>query len=345
MATKRQTVFLKRMTRPLLILAAVFVIGTAGYKIIGGDQWSLSDIAFMVVYSLTTVDYGDILDVQHNMVAKVYTIILLVAGIGAVTYSVSEVAALVVEGHLTHLFLERRMERTIAGMSGHYILCGVGETGIHVLEELRRSQVPCVVVDSDLERLNSLRESWPNLLYVHGDADERDILVRAGVKRAAGLVATLSADKDNMFVVVTAKFLRPDLKIVTKCVEHENVLSFQHAGASYVVSSNFIGGLRIASEMLRPHVVTFLDRMLRDPTGAMRVAEVTVQEGARIANLALRNCRIHEETGLLVIALLRKGKTDFEYNPIADDVIEPGSVLIVIGTPERIDRLKAMASA
>lgn len=329
--------------RPIALLAGMFVLGALGFYFIGlynGQGYDFLDCVYMTAVSLTTVGYGDVLGIGTTTAGRIYLIVLLVGGMGVTLYSVSSVTAFIVEGHLQRLFRERNMQKKINALNGHYIQCGVGETGIHVLHEMLAAEVPFVVVDQDEEACQRAASQIDReLLYVVGDGTHEQVLATAGIGRAKGLVATLADDKDNLFLVVTANFMNQDLRIVAKCIDHDSVAKFKRAGASYVVSPNYIGGMRIASQMLRPNVVNFLDNMLRGRDKSIRVDEIEVPEGAGSIGQTLRDLRIGERSGMLVIAVRDPGSDEFDYNPGGSRVLQAGSLLVVIG---RINQTEAL---
>jgi voltage-gated potassium channel len=337
---------LNRLAPPIGLLVAVFLLGTAGYFIIGvasGKDWPLLDCAFMTSITLTTVGYGDHLGISQMPFAQVYTMFLIVIGMGATLYSTSAVTAFIVEGHMGRVFKEERMETRIERLRGHTIICGAGETGSHVVLEHSNVGSDFCVVDRNTRRLENLIEEIPKALYIEGDATKEETLEKAGIHRAAGLVAALSSDKDNLFLLVTARYMRPDLPIVAKCLDHDSVPKFQAAGATHVVSPTYIGGLRLASQVLRPHVVDFLDGMLRG-AGNARVSEAVVEEGSEVAGKTLAEARVAERVGLLVVAYRGPGEPTFSYSPGGDTLLEPGSIVVVIGPMDRVRTLESMVS-
>ena len=340
-------VLLRRLAQPFLLLLSVFLVGTAGYMVIGaveGKDWALVDCALMTSITLTTVGYDDHLGATELMSGKIYTMVLIVAGMGATLYSVSSMTAFIVEGHLGRIFKEERVENRIERLTGHTIICGVGRTGSHVIEEHLSVGRPFVCIDADSERLERMVTDHPDLLYIEGDATEEEVLARAGIERAAGLVAALSTDKDNLYLLVTARYMDPDLSIVAKCLDHDDRGKFSAAGATHVVSPTFIGGMRLASQMLRPHVVDFLDGVLRGEGGA-RVSECIVEDGCEIAGQTIADARINQRVGLLIVALRRAGEARFVYSPAGDTRLEPGTVVVVIGPAERVPQLEELTRA
>ena len=329
------------LLQPLLILLAVWLCGAVGFYIVTGGAYSLDRCAYMTAITLTTVSYEDVLGVSQTLTGRIYTMVLLVVGMGATLYSVSSVTAFIVEGHLRRLFRERKMQKKIDNLDHHFIVCGGGETGIHVVHELIAAAVPFVVIDQNPEVCAAVRaQTSEDLLTIIGDATHEKALEQAGIGRARGLVATLTDDKDNLFLVVTANFMNSNLRVVAKCIDYASMAKFKRAGATYVVSPTYIGGLRIASQLLRPNVVNFLDNMLRGRDKTIRVDEVEVPAGGGAAGKTLRDLRIGERTGVLVIAVRDPGSDYFDYNPGGARQLHEGSLLVVIGRGSEAESLR-----
>ena len=268
----------RSFTIAMISLVVLFTIGVIGYWIIEGDnphhKWTVFDAIFMTVITLTTVGYSD-----DNMskVGRAFTVFLLIGGLGIFVYSVGVATAFIVEGQFREVFRRRKMEKSINKLSNHYIVCGIGDTGIHALEEMIQMNIDFVAIEQDQERINH-ELGTKDFLYVQGDATEDEVLIRAGVERARGLIASLSRDQDNLFVVLSAKQLNPRLKIASKAVEANSLSKLKQAGADEVVLSDYIGGMRLASTVTRPIVVNFLDIMLRSQE-TMRFAASVIQSG------------------------------------------------------------------
>ncbi len=334
---------LAHLRLPLSLLAGVFGLGTAGFWLIGDGRWSWLDCAYMVSITLTGVGYGEILE-PMTPGARLFAMGLMWTGMGVALYAVSTVTAFIVESRISELFRERKMEALLVGMRGHYIVCGAGRVGRHVIGEIRSTGRPLVVVDDDPARTEWVRENHPGLGIVLGDATEEAVLAQAGLARATGLIAALGDDSRNMLITVQARYANPKVKIGARCGQNNLVDKFYRAGADYVVNPDFIGGMRIASEMIRPQVVGFLDRMLRGKDPSVRVEEVGVEEGSALAGETLARARIFERTGLAPIALRSAPGEEFAYNPGPEQVLRPGAVLIVIGGPEQTSRLKDLCA-
>ena len=330
---------LKRLVVPVLLVVGTFLFGTVGFVIIGEGKWSLFDCAYMTSVTLTTVGYGEMLD-QMGHDARFFAMIVMWVGMGVTLYAVSTITAFVVEQDLSRLLKERRMEKKIAALRGHIIVCGVGKTGFNVVKELHTTRHPCVLIDENKDRLIRAQQSFKDLFFLCGDATEEEILNRAGIEHAAGIVAALNDDSHNLLITVQARFVNPNIKIVARCDQSNLTDKFYRAGANYIVNPALIGGMRMASEMIRPNVVSFLDRMLRGHDNTVRVEEVTVSERSQWVGLSLSECNFHKHTGLWVIALKHPENEDFAYNPAPSERLQAGTVIIAIGNPGQLSKAR-----
>ena len=324
----------------MISLVILFAIGVIGYRIIEGDnphqKWTVFDAIFMTVITLTTVGYSD-----DNMskLGRAFTVFLLIGGLGIFVYSVGVATAFIIEGQFREVFRRRKMEKSINKLSNHYIVCGIGDTGVHALEEMIQMDMDFVAIERDQERIDH-ELATKAFLYVQGDATEDEVLIRAGVERARGLIASLSRDQDNLFVVLSAKQLNPRLKIASKAVEANSLSKLKQAGADEVVLPDYIGGMRLASTVTRPIVVNFLDIMLRSQE-ATRFAESVIQPGTPLVGLTLGEAHIPDRTNLMVVAV-HKRQGDFIYNPSGGLRLEVGDALIVIADNEQRQNLNKL---
>jgi voltage-gated potassium channel len=338
--TVRDRAFLHQLVFPALLLFIVFVFGTLGFFILGAGKWSLFDCAYMTSITLTTVGYGEILqDFDTNTGGRFFAMILMWSGMGVALYAVSTITGFVVEQRFSRILRERKMEKSIAALKNHFIVCGGGNTAINVLREMIASKQPCVAIELKSERLEWIAAQFQGLYYIQGDATDEEVLLRAGIERASGLLAVLAEDSHNLLITVQARYVNPEIKIVARCHGNNLIDKFYRAGANYVVNPSFIGGMRMASEMIRPHVVSFLDRMLR-VGGAMRVEEVTIGEGSPWVGRSLREMDIQGNTGLIPVSLRHPGDPEFTYNPSLDEVLTAKTVIVVIGNPEQLSNLR-----
>jgi voltage-gated potassium channel len=325
-----------------LWLLAVIFVGAGGFEVIGDGEWSFGDCIYFTIITLSTVGYSHTLPhFEDHLYARVWTVGLIVLGSGTLVYFVSTITAFIVEGDLGGALRRNRMKQVLARLTGHIIVCGAGTTGIHVIEELIHSHIAFCVIDSNEQRLLELAERFgpDKFPYVVGDAADDASLEEAGIARAQGVVAALSEDKDNLFVTITASALNPQARIVAKATEVSARGKMMRAGAKAVVSPTQIGGLRLASEAIRPTVVEFIDLMLRDPKKNLRIEEVAIPESSSLAGAALKDTNIRKESKVLVIAVrLLDGR--YEYNPDPEFVLVSGATLIVLAETAEMARLR-----
>jgi voltage-gated potassium channel len=317
----------------LLLIVVVAATGTVGYMALEG--WSLLDALYMTVITMGTIGYGE----THALsdAGRIFTMGLIITSLGIAGYSISTVAAFIVEGEFYRLIQERRMDQRIAKLKDHIILCGGGRTGHYIAEEFYRTQTPFVLVEQDEANLQAALQIG-DIPYVKADATEDETLRLAGIERAKGLVAALGEDKDNVFIVLSARSLNPRLRVISRVNDEDNASKLRKAGADEVISPNAIGGLRMASVMLRPAVVTFLDEMLRVPGQTLRVDEVHIEGVPGLLGKTLGEANIAKRTGMLVMAI-KSVERGYQFNPGAGTVLNAGDILIVVGTREQIARL------
>jgi len=314
-----------------IILVAIFIIGSVGYWIIGGGDYSLFDCLYMTIITITTIGFTEIVDLAGNTAGRVFTVIIAISGIGVLAYLVTNITAAVVEGQLTKSFRRRRMEKAAAKAREHYIICGVGWTGLHIINELRETRRPHVIIDINQEKIDKSLETMSNSIFLEGDATDNDTLIKAGIESASGLFAVTGDDNQNLVICLTAKQLNPRVRVVAQCNEMKNMEKMEKAGADSVVSPGYISGMRMASEMIRPTVVNFLDNMLRGKDESLRVEEVPMSPSLAGKALASLDLKKYPRTLLLAV---KKGES-WIYNPSRSDyIIEPENRLIVMTTPE-----------
>jgi voltage-gated potassium channel len=334
---------IEKVRLPLTILFFSFFFGAIGYKILFPEKNWIT-VFYMTAITLSTVGYGDVLGVERSEVAELYTIFLIFIGMGAVLYAVSSVTAFIIEGDLKNLLVEHSKIRRLKKMKNHYIICGAGQTGFQVIKELHFANELIVVLEKEEKKIQLLEKEFPDIICLQKDATEEESLLEAQIQTAKGLVAVLSNDKDNLFLVITARFLNPNLKIISRAIDLSIESKLIRAGANYVVSPNHIGGLRIANVLIRPHAVSFLDRMLRDKTGMFRVDEIYVEEGSYLDGKTFKESNIQKYVGVYIFAYYPKmGVGECIYNPSSDLLIKAGSVLVFIGNRDQHEKIKQMA--
>lgn len=333
----------RRLLVAVTLFLVIYTIGTVSFWGISGHPFG--ECAFNTLIFLATVDRPFPPEEQFtkHLSYRILCVVLLVAGMGSVLYTVSTVTALIVEGFFSDVLRRRRMQSEIDRLSGHVIVCGAGRTGIHIIDELYKLELPFVVVDHDEVLLKRAGERYKRLLYVVGDATEEEVLLRAGVERAKGVIAALPTDEANLFVTMTARQLNPKVRVVSKAIDLRTERKLRKAGADAVVSPNYIGGLRMVSEMVRPKTVLFLDKMLRDPLQTTRIDEVRIGTGSELINKTLQEANLVERAGILVLAIRYPDREEFVFRPAKTARLVEDAVLIVLGTVAGIKRAREIA--
>lgn len=319
----------KRFARPLAFLALLHVVGTAGYLAIGGTQrYTVIDALYMTFITIATIGYGEVIDLRDSPVGRLFTMILGFVGIGTTWYIFSQLTAFIVEGEFNAALRRGRMLKTIEGMGNHYLVCGIGRVGTNVGNELAATGRPFVVIDANQAHIDAFRDHHPGTPFLHGDAADDEILLDAGVKRAAGVFAVVGDDAKNLVITLSARQFNPGLRIVSRCHDVTFTEKMRRVGADAVVSPDFTGGMRIASSMIRPQVMTFLDEMLRSDRG-LRMEEIAVSErhdGAPLGGVDTRS-RDH-----ILVAIRRGG--DWLFNPGLDTLLHRGDIIVAMTTPD-----------
>jgi voltage-gated potassium channel len=324
---------LRRARFGLAALAVVTAAGTLGYLLLG---FSPLNAVYQTVTTISTVGFGEVEPMSGR--ERLFTMALILGGVGTAAYILSGLVEAVVDGDLMELVGRRRMERRIAGWSGHVIICGYGRVGRSIAALVATNGTDVVVVDRDAERLADLP-----VATLQGDATDEALLRTAGIGRARVLVAALTTDADNLFLTVTARSMRPDLFIVARVRQEASESKLASAGADRVVNPQRIGGQRMAAFVLQPHVAEFLDVVMHDGTLEFRLEEVQVSTASDICDRSLRDAHIRDRTGALVLAV-RDDYGTFTTNPPPETVIRPGHVLIAIGTAAQLAALGESAA-
>jgi len=322
----------RRVRIGLGALALVVVAGTCGYLLLG---FHLLDAIYQTVTTVTTVGFTSPRALDTG--GKVFTIILILVGVGTALYTFSAVLEVLIEGHMRDLVRRRKMERDITRMSEHVIICGWGRVGREVALFLSNAQRDVVVVDRDADRLRDVPYA-----SVLGDVTDDETLRQAGIERAATLVAALDTDADNLYVTVAARSMRPDLQIIARARNESSEPKLLRAGADRVVNPQQLGGDRMASFVTQPHVVDFVDIVMHDGSLEFRLEELAVSVASSLSGRTLRSAQLRDRTGALVLAI-RRPDGGFVTNPSPEDVIEAGDVLISVGTAEQLGALAQYA--
>ena len=337
---------LRRFTTALVLLSIVIAGAVTGYKLLGGSSVGYLQALYMAIITLAGVGYGEIVDTSHNPMLRVFNIFIILVGVAITVYALSAVTAFLVEGEITDLFWRRKMQKKINELRNHYLVCGLGDTGRYAVQELQKTKTPYVVIDQSEESINRFREhdkQYEEMLYIVGDATDETALDQAGINHAAGMISAVHGDKDNLVITVMARQKNPKLRIITRCTELKFGERMVRAGANSTVSPNQIGGLRMASELLRPHVVGFLDLMLKEKSTTLRIEEIDIAEGSPWIGHTLSKINLKGEYNLLALAMKTSGEANmprFWVNPPEAVELAAGMVIIVMGNVSEVHKAR-----
>ena len=312
----------------LVLLVVVHGVGTLGYMYIGRPTATWIDSFYFTFITVATIGFGETVDLSTHPMGRLFTVFIAVIGIGAMSYLFSSLVALLVESDLNADLRKRRMEKAIARLSGHYIVCGIGRVGSNVANELRKTRRTLVVIEPDRAALDRWLEREPGTLYLHGDAADDDALRFAGVQSAAGVFAVTGDDSHNLMVSLSVKLLNPKARVVARMHDIRNAAKARRAGADEVVSPDFTGGMRIASAMVRPHVVNFMDQMLHSDEN-LRVEEIIVP--AHVPATPLSEL-VPRSRDYMLMATHEHGKWFF--NPPDSHLVKAGTALVLMASPD-----------
>lgn len=315
----------------LFVLMAVLAIGTAGYQLIEG--WSLLDSFYMAVITLTTIGFGEVKELSPH--GRMFTLILIVFGLVLVAFIINYTTEQIIRGQLSEILGFQARQR-IRRMTNHFIVCGFGRMGEKVCEQLRQARVPFVVIDSDLERYQDATELGYHC--IHGDSTDDEILDKAQIQCAKGLVCSVSSDAQNVFITLSARQMNADLYILARAVEDNSVQKLVMAGASKVVSPYTIGGRTMANALLRPHVVEFVEFATDNEALDFGLESVLVAEESEFNGLNLMESQIRSKYNVMILSI-RKHDGREMFNPSSTTIIEAGDQLILAGHPTQLHEL------
>jgi voltage-gated potassium channel len=320
------------------LLVFVTLAGTAGYIVVEG--WSAWDAFYMSVITITTVGYREV----HPMsrAGEALTIVLLTAGVGAALYTFTLLATIVVEGGLPDRLQQRRLQRMLENISDHFIICGYGRIGSTVAHQFQRQRVSYVVIERDPERLHQAIDD--GAIAVEADASREEVLKRVGIDRARGLIAAVGTDAENVYAVLTARVLRPDLFIIGRAETEDATIKLKRAGADRVISPYQIGAVQIAQTALRPAVVDFVALAIGSDNLDLAMEQVTVAPRSRLANQSILEANLRQRFGVIVVGIQRADQR-MEFNPEPDTAIFGGDRLVVLGRPDSLKKLETEAMA
>jgi voltage-gated potassium channel len=334
--THQQSKVIRNLWISLLSLVLILVIGTLGYRLLGGPGYSWEDCFYMTFITIATIGYGEIVDVTHYEYGRMFTVFIGISGIGVLGYVMSTVTAFILESDLNVSWKAKKMQQKIDKLKGHYIVCGVGLVGTNVAHDLKMTGRPSVIIENDMTHIQRFCDAHPEQLFLQGDATDNDVLLAAGVERARGVFAVAHDDSSNLVISLSAKQLNPNLRVVARCHDMKNAEKTRRVGADEIVSPDFSGGQRIVSAMLRPNVMSFLDEMLKSDSN-LRMEEIIIPDNMEDTTLSTL---YHGNDDCLVLAISSDG--EWRFNPPASYLLRAGDVLMVMTTPHDRVRVEAL---
>ncbi|HGA0511387.1 potassium channel protein [Bacillus pacificus] len=319
----------KQLWIAVICMTFVVILGTLGFMTI--EEISLFQAFWMTMITVLTVGYGDAIPVTQA--GKVFALLIIPVGVGIVTYAIGVVAAMIIEGNLFHAVRRKKMDKQIAQLQNHIIVCGCGRVGLQVVHELQEKKIPFVVVDKDESILEKEK-----LLYVHGDATEDQVLHHAGISKAAGLVAIVANDAENVFITLTARGLNDAIKIVARAEKPETEDKLKRAGANKVINPSSMAGIHIAKGIANPLTVHYIDTVLYGVEQSFVIEEIAVGEGSILANKSLLESDVRNQFDVTILAILRNGNVI--HNPTGQEKLQEHDMIIVFGSVEKLGQFE-----
>ncbi len=315
----------------LLLLFATLLTGTLGFHYLEG--WTVVESFYATVTTLSTVGYGDFS--PHSKEGMIFTVFLIIVGVGTMLYTMGLIAETMIEGRIKIILGKGKLEKMIEKMKGHYIICGCDRIGHLICQELAEEKVPFVVVDNNQETIQKIAEE--GFVYVKGDATLNKTLLAAGIKSAKGIVGVLPSDAENLYVILTAKELNPDIFMLARCEDEESEHRMLRAGADRVMSPYALGAMRMAMSILRPAMLDFVEITTRRQSMELRMEEVAICEGSSFIGRSLEDSGILQSFGLIVVAV-KKESGKMIFNPLANYIMEINDKLVALGEPENVNK-------
>jgi voltage-gated potassium channel len=329
-----------RLLLPFIILHIIIITGIAGYMII--EKMNLLDAIYMTTISITTVGYGEVHPLSDA--GKVFTVFLLITSWATFAFAISRITQFVISGEINKYFKTRRLMKEISKLEDHVILCGYGRNGHQAARMLKTHNVPFIVIEKDVQLMQKVEAEGEKILHLEGDSTEDEILKQAGIERARALITTLPIDAQNVFIVLTARALNPNMQIISRASEASSVSKLKKAGASNVIMPDFIGGTHMATLVSKPDVVEFIDFLSGEEGEAIHVESVAyMQLPEKIRGKSLHDVMEWNKTGVNCIGV-KNTEGKFLINPPDNILITPGMKVIVLGNREQILQMKGNLS-
>jgi len=333
--SQRKFKILNRATIVILIFFTIYLMSVWGYMLIEG--WSFTDSFFMTAITLSTVGYEQPRPLSDA--GRYFTSAVIFLGMVSVAFTISQITSFIVEGQLHDIIKDKNMNNKIKKLRDHYIICGLGRIGINVFEEFAKVSKNFVVIEMNQEKIEWLEKEHPTVLFIKGNAEEDEVLHKANIMSAKALISTFSSDASNIFVVLTARGINPQLNIISSASEQASLDKVKRAGANHIISPTVIGGLRIASMALRPNVISFLDILSKDGDILLRMEEIIIPKHSFLVGKFLMDAKIPQKTDVLVLGLKHHDQAKLVINPSSMTLLDEGTILITYGNEKQIEEL------
>ena len=321
-----------RLLISLTLLSVIIFLGTIGYSIFEGMP--AFDAFYMTIITISTVGFSEIKPLSQ--IGRIITIIVIVSGISVLTYTLGQVVKIFIEGELRIILGRRKLEKQISELNDHYIICGYGRIGTIISHELSDENISFVVIEKDSAKNEQLEKD--NFLYLNMDATSEEALIKAGIKKARGIVTAVRSDANNVFITLTAKGLKSDVFILARASDVKNESKLIKAGASRVVCPFLMGGRRMAQVLKKPTVVDFIDTTMMNSQLGLKMEEAVVGPTSNLIGKTLIDSHIRQEFGVIIVAI-KKPSNEMIFNPIPTEILEAGDVIVVIGKKEDLKRM------
>jgi voltage-gated potassium channel len=318
-------------------LISVIALGTFGYSLV--EDWPLFDSLYMTVITLATVGFKEVQPLSSE--GKFFTIILIISGTGMIAYTLSSLIQFTLEGQLRKILGRKKLESRISKLRGHYIICGFGRIGHLICSEFASRPLPFVVVEKDPQLIERVERE--GFMFVEGDATDDETLQAAGIEHALGLITAVTSDTDNVYITLTARGLNPKLFILARAGETGSEKKLLRAGASKVISPYTIGASRMAQAILRPSVVDFIEIATASENLELQIEEIPISEDSSLAGKTLVDSGVRQSMGIIIVGI-KQVDGQMVFNPPPTRVIEPNSVLIILGESPSINQLEKIAA-
>lgn len=332
----------RRFLTAIFLILLLLMVGTLGYHLIEG--WTLEESLYMTFITVSTVGFGEVRTL--SAAGRYFTIFFIITDILIIGYTATTLISFIFEGQILHTVKERRMKRLLSLIKDHHIIIGFGDVGRETMAELQRKGTKFVVVDIDITEAE--RNRYPNVIFIKGDATEEEVLEEARIGTARGLISCLPDDQQNVFVVLTARQLNPNLQIVSQAADERAARKILKAGADKVISSKQIAGRRLAAVSIQPSIANFLEGIQTGKDGGIGIESVSLRKGSHLVGMSLRESQIGQNTGAIIIGVIDPaGKTRMNASNLASlssVVLQEGDELIALGSADQIHALEQFAA-